>query len=474
MDYQSFRVIAQRVSHASQLILQPRSMAAGGFLRELGFHHVPQAPQLLSRFVSEHEVEDLFHQLIDRWPDGQLSETRFLLTDAPLNSRRLLVEFLSSRPLGVMIQAKQFGWFQSLLDRRLLFFVYQPLVDLRSGHVVGHECLVRGKLDTGETLSGFQLIEAAHTTKMMGEFDETARHICLESIRMTLDRSSDCSSDQSLTSPNPNLLKQVHQTRDSVAKLGSYWINIMPNTILNDPYFVENLIATLPFYGLQPQQITLELTEVEKIADATELAVKVRRLQRAGFAIALDDLYSTVPIENHLLEVMPNYIKLDRQLVNECSRYHVKRIVIESLLQSAHDFGITVLAEGLEAPADIECCRELGVDLGQGFGLGLPAIGPLAIGKPLQNWPFTVMSHDSASVMGDGESWKARSCTATNCEQSCLTQGAASASSPISQACELAYPQCSLSIPQRRRLFRRSNPFPNPATLPSEHLHNCG
>ncbi|TAF54800.1 MAG: EAL domain-containing protein [Oscillatoriales cyanobacterium] len=461
MDYPSLQNVAQWVSLASQLVLQPRSPSADYFLRELGFRRVPQAPQLLSRFVSQGEIEPLFQQLIEGWPDDQVSETRFLITDAPLNSRRLLVEFLSSRPLGMMIQAQQFGWFQSLLDRRLLFFVYQPLVDLRSGHVLGHECLVRGKLDTGETLSGFQLIEAAHTTQMMGALDETARHICLESIRMTLNRSRDRAID-------PHTLAEATPTPHcdrNMASLGSYWINIMPNTILHDAYFVENLIATLPFYDLKPQQITLELTEVEKIVDASELAAKVQQLQQAGFAIALDDLYSTVPIENHLLEVMPNYIKLDRRLVHECSQYHVKRIVIESLLQSAHDFGITVLAEGLEAAADIECCRELGVDLGQGFGLGLPAIEPLAIGQPLPNWPFPVMENfpgqDEPKLQGELH------CIFLNADHSC------SAQEPLplpTTAGEIVYPQCSLFITQPRARSRRSTPPCPPAvTLPCEH-----
>ncbi len=61
MDYQSFQDVAQTVSHANQLVLQPRSLIANYFLRGLGFARIPQAPQLLFRFVSDNDIESLFH-----------------------------------------------------------------------------------------------------------------------------------------------------------------------------------------------------------------------------------------------------------------------------------------------------------------------------------------------------------------------------------------------------------------------------
>jgi EAL domain-containing protein (putative c-di-GMP-specific phosphodiesterase class I) len=70
----------------------------------------------------------------------------------------------------------------------------------------------------------------------------------------------------------------------------------------------------------------------------------------------------------------PDVIKLDRRLIQGCSRMSLQQLLLKSLLYSAHELGILVVAEGLEDAEDIAFCRDIGVDLGQGFGLGRPDV----------------------------------------------------------------------------------------------------
>jgi EAL domain-containing protein (putative c-di-GMP-specific phosphodiesterase class I) len=55
----------------------------------------------------------------------------------------------------------------------------------------------------------------------------------------------------------------------------------------------------------------------------------------------------------------------------------MKQVIVKSFVQIAREFEIFILAEGLEAAEDIEFCREIGVKLGQGFGLGMPGKQPI-------------------------------------------------------------------------------------------------
>jgi len=100
----------------------------------------------------------------------------------------------------------------------------------------------------------------------------------------------------------------------------------------------------------------------------------IKKMRDLGFGIAIDDLWGAGPIDNYFLEFHPDVIKLDRQIVHGCAQHSIKQTLIKSLLYSAHELGIFVIAEGLETSEDIEFCRTIGVDFGQGFGLAVPEL----------------------------------------------------------------------------------------------------
>jgi EAL domain-containing protein (putative c-di-GMP-specific phosphodiesterase class I) len=80
-----------------------------------------------------------------------------------------------------------------------------------------------------------------------------------------------------------------------------------------------------------------------------------------------------------MMEIHPNFLKLDRKLMHGCNHHTLRQVLIQSLLESAHKMGIRVVAEGLEDPEDIQFCRNLGIDLAQGFGLAKPSTTLLAV-----------------------------------------------------------------------------------------------
>lgn len=331
-----------------KLIIQPNDQETEVHLYQLGFRAITSVPQLLYFRVAEHQLTELFFKISQCLPEAAQEISRFLLTRSSLASRSLLIEFLNAQCLSSITLLVKNAWFLQVLARQRLFFKYQPIFDLTSGKVVAHECLARAKSEQGQHFSGQQLIDAALSMNLTSEFDELARSTCLESLAVLCERVGTVETPQ------------------------TFFVNILPNAIVRDPKSLEQNFQQVLDLGLRPEQIVFELTEVEALQHHPELPRLIEQIRGWGFGLALDDLGSNVSIDHYCMEFRPDVIKLDRRLIHGCSRYVLKQVMIKSLLQFAHELGIAVLAEGLEDANDVEFCCELGVDLGQGFGLASP------------------------------------------------------------------------------------------------------
>lgn len=347
-----------------KLIIHPNDLDASHCLHRLGFKSVPSVPQLFYAAVEGSQLSRLFLQVSQAFSDSSLTHSRYCITRSPLDSPALLVEFLDAPSLSTITDSVKYAWFLQVLAKQQLFFNYQPIFDLQQGQVVAYECLARALTDQGQSFNGQQLIDAALCMDLTREFDELARASCFQAIAQVL--------AAHFTTP---------QNRPW------FFINVLPNAITGDLQSLEHSFQQVLDLGVSPQQIVFELTEVEVLASQLELRQVVAELRRWGFRFAIDDLCGSVSTDHFFLEFRPDVIKLDRQLIAGCSRYHLKQILLKSLLQSAHELGVTVLAEGLETIEDIDFCRELGVDYGQGFGLALPERTPRL--KSLESLKFS-------------------------------------------------------------------------------------
>lgn len=355
-------------SNILRLIVQPYDTETAGCLRKIGFQPVPRIPQLLFLSIAELSLSDIFLQISQVLSETSLAHSRFSLTRSPLSSRSLLLDFLQSQPLSSITRSMKYAWFLQVLAKRSLFFKYQPIFALASGQVVGYECLARAT-NQERTFSGQQLVDAALATDLGCEFDELARTTCLESISNLL---------------TPALPGNTEPT---------FFINILPNAIIHAPQSLRQNFQRILELGLNPQQIVFELTEVQALSHNSDLLETLTWVRDQGFRLAIDDFCGFVSIDHYFTALHPDVIKLDRRLIHDCSNQPMKQLLIKSLLHSAHEMAITVLAEGLEDREDIAFCREVGVDLGQGFGLALPDISLWQ--QPLNVVEFSLISKAS-------------------------------------------------------------------------------
>jgi EAL domain-containing protein (putative c-di-GMP-specific phosphodiesterase class I) len=325
-----------------KLIVQPHNLDAHVYFKRLGFEVVPQVPQLLYQVTQPHQLSLLFQEISRSLPERIQTQGRFCITRSPLQSQTLLVEFLDAKPLSSITALAKNAWFFRVLAQERLFFNYQPIFDLHQGEIVAYECLARACNEDGkEDFTGQQLLDAAVTLNLTHEFDDLALTSCLKAL-VAMERQK------------------------------PFFINLLPNSIATNPFFLEQTLQQVKELGLQPHQITFELTEVEALLHYKDLPQIIHEFQSAGFGIAIDDLYGNVSLDHYFIDFRPDVIKVDRRLASGCSHYPMKQILVKNLLRSAHDLNIPVLVEGLEDAADIEFCRDIGVNYGQGFGLAYP------------------------------------------------------------------------------------------------------
>jgi EAL domain-containing protein (putative c-di-GMP-specific phosphodiesterase class I) len=95
-------------------------------------------------------------------------------------------------------------------------------------------------------------------------------------------------------------------------------------------------------------------------------------LRERGLRVAVDDAGAGYASLRHVLELRPDFIKVDRSLIHGISSDHARRVAVSGFLSLALDLGSTVVAEGVERAADLSAVRELGLHAAQGYLLGRP------------------------------------------------------------------------------------------------------
>lgn len=148
-------------------------------------------------------------------------------------------------------------------------------------------------------------------------------------------------------------------------------LNTGPETAV-DPRFLAL------FDGLDTDRITVELTEHTAVQDYPKLLAVIAELRRRGLALSVDDTGSGYSGLSHIRQLLPDVIKIDRDLTTGIDTDPVRQALATALVAFAERIGAIVIAEGIEHAAEADAARDLGIGFGQGYFLGRPA--------PIENW----------------------------------------------------------------------------------------
>jgi EAL domain-containing protein (putative c-di-GMP-specific phosphodiesterase class I) len=219
------------------------------------------------------------------------------------------------------------------LQNEAFELAFQPVVDLESGRVVGHEALAR-----------FSELPYRPPNEWFDDAKEAG-------LALELD------------------LLVVRRALSSLAILPAdtyVAINVSPDTAQN-----EKLWAMCS--SSMSNRIVLELTEHATVADYGVLVEATNRLKRCGVRIAIDDAGAGFASLRHILRLQPALIKLDRSLIHGIEAVPDYQSMVAALLMFASGTGAEIVAEGIETEAELRALVSLGVRLGQGYFLGTPS-----------------------------------------------------------------------------------------------------
>ena len=125
-----------------------------------------------------------------------------------------------------------------------------------------------------------------------------------------------------------------------------------------------------------PRRVVLEITEHAPVDDYAALGRALDELRKLGVRLAIDDAGAGFASLRHVLRLTPDLIKLDLSLVHRIDADPLRRALATSLITFASEAGATIVAEGIETRFECDTLVALGVRFGQGFHLGRPE--PLA------------------------------------------------------------------------------------------------
>ena len=231
--------------------------------------------------------------------------------------------------------------FFSVLNGGYIRSVYQPILSLQNGSVLGYEALSRIRLPECD-LNIEQLFSIARHVRKLWELEKLCRDAALR-----------------------NAVKKPLS-----AKL---FLNVDSN-IIYDPELREGFThKKLAEYGLNPDDLIFEITERSAVGEMDIFTASVEHYRKQNFQIAIDDFGAGYSGLSRVCALSPNYIKIDMDIVRGVHEHAYKRALVESIVKFCREMNITLIAEGIETEAELDTLIRLGVDYGQGYYLGRPA-----------------------------------------------------------------------------------------------------
>jgi len=155
------------------------------------------------------------------------------------------------------------------------------------------------------------------------------------------------------------------------------FINFLPSSIYDPAHCLRTTFQAVNAFKIDPNDLVFEVVETEKINEIAHLKKIFKTYQQEGMKMALDDVGSGFATREILLELKPDYAKIDRSLISHSDQDPVKQKYLIEMVSLSKEEGITLLAEGIERKEEVDFCREIGIPLGQGYYFGRPAKEPV-------------------------------------------------------------------------------------------------
>jgi len=234
------------------------------------------------------------------------------------------------------------GELRGAIDRNQLLLHYQPKVNLKTGKVYGVESLVRWQHPRHGLMHPDEFVPLAEQTGLIAPLSQWA------------------------------LKEGLKTSREYFSELGLDMAVNLSVRNLQDLRFPDKVVQMIEDNGGEPSQLQLEITETAIMADPGRALDVLNRLSAMGVKLSIDDFGTGYSSLAHLKQMPVDELKIDKSFVTGMLEDESDAMIVRSVIDLAHNIGISVVAEGVETEAIYNRLKEMGCDAVQGYYMSRP------------------------------------------------------------------------------------------------------
>lgn len=232
--------------------------------------------------------------------------------------------------------------FMDVLESQRIKPVFQPIVCLKTGEIIGYEALSR-IIEPKEIGCAEELFHLGGIYGKVWELEQLCRR---------------------------KILEKYHSFQSTENR--KLFLNVNPMIIHDKGFRTSFTSEYLKQYGLNLRNIVFEVTEGNAVDDVKGFKDTIRYYKSQGYNIAVDDAGSCYSGLDLICDIVPHYLKLDIMLIHDVHKDAIKYAMVKALVEFANLANIQLVAEGIECEEELKVLMKLGVHNGQGYFLGKP------------------------------------------------------------------------------------------------------
>ncbi|MDM5226643.1 EAL domain-containing protein [Cytobacillus sp. NJ13] len=243
-----------------------------------------------------------------------------------------------------MVRLELESYLRKALQKNEFYLCYQPLIDLETGNLYGSEALIRWNHPKLGRVSPGEFIPLAEETGLIEDIGGwVLRSACKQNKRWQM--------------------------------LGYESLSISVNVSayqFQQPGFLQEVKMALELSGMEPQYLTLELTESTMLRNVEYSIQVMQALQDIGVKVSIDDFGTGYSSLSYLKDLPINTLKIDRSFINNLRLNTSDVAIVKAIITMGHGLAVKVVAEGVETQEQIELLKELKCHYAQGFYIHKP------------------------------------------------------------------------------------------------------